>query len=33
MPEGLLKDFIDKNCTITLIGDEHIQITGIVKRE
>ena len=30
MPEGLLKDFIDKNCTITLMGDEHIQITGIV---
>ena len=30
MPAELLNEFIDKNCTITLMGDEHIQFTGIV---
>ena len=30
MPVELLNEFIDKNCTITLMGDEHIQLTGIV---
>lgn len=30
MPVELLNEFIDRNCTITLIGDEHIQLTGIV---
>ena len=30
MPVELLNEFIDKNCTITLMGDEHIQMTGIV---
>lgn len=30
MPKELLNEFIDKNCTITLMGDEHIQLTGIV---
>ncbi|MBR2710941.1 MAG: hypothetical protein IKE89_00535 [Bacilli bacterium] len=30
MPKELLKEFIDKNCTITLMGDEHIQLIGVV---
>jgi len=30
MPVELLNEFINKNCTITLMGDEHIQFTGIV---
>ena len=30
MPVELLNEFIDKNCIITLMGDEHIQLTGIV---
>ena len=30
MPAELLNEFIDKNCTITLMGDEHIQMRGIV---
>ena len=30
MPVELLNEFIDKNCTITLMGDEHIQFTGFV---
>ena len=30
MPVELLKDFINKNCIITLMGDEHIQLTGVV---
>ena len=30
MPVELLNEFIDKNCTITLLGDEHIQLTGII---
>lgn len=30
MPAELLNEFIDKKCTITLMGDEHIQFTGIV---
>ena len=30
MPKELLKEFIDKNCTITLMGDKHIQFTGVV---
>ena len=30
MPAELLNEFIDKNCTITLMGDEHIQMMGIV---
>ncbi len=30
MPLELLNEFIDKNCTITLIGDSHIQFTGVV---
>ena len=30
MPAELLNEFINKNCTITLMGDEHIQLTGII---
>ena len=30
MPVELLNEFIDKKCTITLMGDEHIQLYGIV---
>ena len=30
MPVELLNEFIDKKCTITLMGNEHIQLTGIV---
>ena len=30
MPAELLNEFIDKNCIITLMGDEHIQYKGIV---
>ena len=30
MPEGLLKDFIDKKCTITLVGEGHPEMTGKV---
>ena len=30
MPEGLLKDFIDKECTITLIGGEEKEFVGKV---
>ena len=30
MPVELLNEFIEKNCTITLMGDEHIQLTGVV---
>jgi len=30
MPKELLKEFINKNCIITLMGDEHIQLKGIV---
>lgn len=30
MPAELLNEFIDKNYTISLIEDEHIQFTGIV---
>ena len=30
MPVELLNEFIDKNCTVTLMGDEHIQMTGEV---
>ena len=30
MPVELLNDFIDKNCTITLMGNENIQFTGVV---
>ena len=30
MPEELLNEFINKKCTITLMGDEHIQFTGVV---
>ena len=30
MPKELLKDFMNKNCTITLMGEEHIQFTGTV---
>ena len=30
MPIELLNEFIDKKCTITLMGDEHIELTGIV---
>ena len=30
MPVELLNEFIDKECTITLMGEEHIQMTGIV---
>ena len=30
MPVELLNEFIDKKCTITLMGDEHIQLTGVV---
>ena len=28
MPEELLKDFIGKNCTVTLIGDKQIEFVG-----
>ena len=30
MPAELLNEFIDKKCTITLMGNEHVQMTGIV---
>ena len=30
MPVELLNEFIDKNCTITLMGNEDIEFTGIV---
>ena len=30
MPAELLNEFIDKKCTITLMGDEHVQLKGIV---
>ena len=30
MPAELLNEFIDKNCTITLMGDKCIQLMGIV---
>ncbi len=30
MPKELLNEFINKNCTITLMGDEHIQLIGVV---
>ena len=30
MPAELLNEFIDKNCTITLMGEEHTKLTGIV---
>ena len=30
MPVELLNEFIDRKCTITLMGDEHIQLTGVV---
>lgn len=30
MPAELLNEFINKNCIITLMGDEHIQLTGII---
>lgn len=30
MPKELLNEFIDKNCTITLMGGEHIQLIGVV---
>ena len=30
MPVELLNEFINKNCTITLMGDGHIQLIGIV---
>ena len=30
MPVELLNEFIDKNCTITLMGEQHIQFIGIV---
>ncbi len=31
MPKELLNEFIDKDCTITLMGDAHIQLNGKVK--
>ena len=30
MPESLLKEFIDKESTITLVGEDHEKITGKV---
>lgn len=30
MPEKVLKDFINKECTITLVGEEHPEIIGKV---
>ena len=30
MPVELLNEFINKNCTITLMGEQHIQFIGIV---
>jgi len=30
MPVELLNEFIDKNCTITLMGDKNIQYMGVV---
>lgn len=30
MPVELLNEFIEKNCTITLMGDGHLQFTGVV---
>jgi len=30
MPVELLNEFIDKNCTITLLGDGKIQFKGIL---
>ena len=30
MPVELLNEFIDKNCTVTLMGDANIQFTGVV---
>ena len=30
MPAELLNEFINKNCIVTLMGDGHIQFTGIV---
>ena len=30
MPVELLNEFINKNCIVTLMGDEHIQFTGEV---
>lgn len=30
MPVELLNEFINKSCTITLMGNEHIKLTGIV---
>ena len=30
MPEGLLKEFIDKECIVSLIGNEHIEMVGKV---
>lgn len=30
MPVELLNEFIDKTCTITLMGDKHLQFIGIV---
>ena len=30
MPKELLNEFVDKNCTITLMGDRNIEFKGIV---
>lgn len=30
MPAELLKEFIDKSCTITLMGNKHLLYTGKV---
>ena len=30
MPVELLNEFINKNCTITLMGNENIQLIGVV---
>ena len=30
MPIELTKDFINKKCTISLIGEDHIEINGII---
>ena len=30
MPERLLNEFINKNCTITLMGDKHTEYVGVV---
>ncbi len=30
MPKELLNEFVDKNCTITLMGDKNKEFRGVV---